>query len=183
MSHNKTEAPPPGFFRCKGCGDIFPFTKGKRKLCDECVRLKQLDRVRRYKQRTIGPLRKGDREEHFSGNSNFLEMIGGASHSEIARILHLSLPQVEAAERKGLMQIRANPELQKCWASLKEALASGIELSGVGLLARDRGEILLNYQLELARWWEQHDTADPELAREMEAELLALWQSINNSLK
>lgn len=143
-------------YRCLGCGDIFEYIRRKPKWCRECRKEKLYVSIKRYKRRIRKLTNKGDREEHFGGNSNFLASVGGASHEEIASRLDIKKKQVEELERRALLKIRDNPELKNLWDTLKQELAEGAVIDGQSL-AVNKGELLLEYQLSVADWWQTHD--------------------------
>ena len=147
-------------FRCEGCGDVFEYTRRRPKYCPECRKIKLNAQIQRYKKGIRKTLKKGDKEEKFTGKSSFLAQVGGATHGEIARALHLNKRQVEELERQVLLKIRTNPELKDLWGTLKEELATGGVLEsnfGLAMGKDSKGNLLLDYQLAVADWWQIHD--------------------------
>jgi len=150
-------------FRCEGCGDVFDYTRRRPKYCPECRKIKLNAQIQRYKKgRRKLEGRKGDKEEKFCGKSDFMEKIGGAQYAEISRTLGIDFREVHRIERAALAKIRANPELKNLWGTLKEELADGGVLDGQSLgglvMGREgKGNLLLDYQLAVADWWQIHD--------------------------
>ena len=144
-------------FRCEGCGDVFEYTRRRPKYCPECRKIKLNAQIQRYKKGIRKGLKKGDKEEKFTGKSSFLAQVGGASHAEIARVLNINKRQVEELERQVLMKIRTNPELKNLWGTLKEELADGAVLAEGVMGSANKGNLLLDYQLAVADWWQIHD--------------------------
>ena len=176
-------------FMCDGCGDWFPYTRRRPKYCDECRRIKLNASIQRYKKRRrkMEHREKGDREEKFTGKSDFVEQVGGAQYAEIARVLGIDFREVHKLERQALMKIRDNPELKEIWGSLKEELASGAVLSEGGLMgAANKGNLLLDYQQAVADWWHTHDEIAEQgctdEALECLAEITLFQQKIAQSL-
>ena len=177
-------------FRCRGCGEKFPYQTRRPKYCAECGRLKLNQNALRWKNRTRRQtrqtLRKGDREEKFTGKSGFVSMVGGMSQAEIARELGLTKRTVEQVEREVLHKIRHNPELKKIWTILREELADGGQLPDGGPMgvAAKSGQ-LLDYQPDLARWWRLYDRLTeaecPEEAAECRAEIERFHQALGRA--
>lgn len=149
---------------CEICGTDFwywPAVRRRagimpRRKCGACLQhsKKEWERnKRKYLKRAKGEMCYGGRR---SANGNITGALK-ATHQEIARKLNLSPAKVAEMERVVLLKIRNHAELKKLWGDFKEdgmALPVFSEIAG---LSRSTGDALLDYQLEVAQWWEIYE--------------------------
>jgi hypothetical protein len=169
--------------RCIGCGDIIENKRWNRKYCTACKKIKQNNQVQRYKSKRRKLLQQG---KTGANNGSLAQAIGGATLAEVAQSLGVDLQEAVELERRALIKLRTNPQLQELWCNLKEALAEGRQLPdgmGLAMTPKQRGNLLLDYQQGLAEWWQRLERLDPETAEEMKPEIVRFYEKLTAAMR
>jgi len=166
---------------CVKCKSKFSYrpvrtTTGKpvlRHICDECRDTRKSWLNKRWKAQVVTPVRKRKATE---ARAKPLEY---ESRNKIAKAMGLDPSTVEMIERQALSKIRDSPEMMDTFHHYVEAGMPRLkELVGAmhdgslrdghqgGGTAPDLGAELLEYQLQVADWWQVYERLKDE-AREL----------------
>jgi hypothetical protein len=130
---------------CRKCGAVFKFNYsgkgGLKYLCDPCRKENRREREQvRCSRRRRGSV------PH--GNENAVKAVELNSNADVAQFLGISSKHVERLVRSALAKLQKNSELRELWrACLEEGLPA----------QEDWGDRLLDYQLELNRFYGIYD--------------------------
>jgi hypothetical protein len=117
-----------------------------------------------------------------TANSNIkdLETVALRSRKEVAAILKIADRTLQNVERLALGKIRRKPELLKLWAQYRE------ESEGNPRSEDDMGVLMLDWQLQVSRWYECVDHLGTihfeKERRECEAEIARCQKALSELL-
>ena len=128
----------------------------RRHICDVCRDTRKSWLNKRWKAQVVTPVRKRKATE---ARAKPLEY---ESRNKIAKALGLDQSTVEMIERSALSKIRDSPEMMEVFHHYVEAGMPRLkelvgELRDGPAEASDLGAELLEYQLQVADWWQVYD--------------------------
>jgi hypothetical protein len=155
---------------CAKCATAFDyvFKDRSRRVCDACIQANMKASLKRLRDRE--ELKAGDRPQRHHTQGEVPEQLFKMTLQEAAARAGTTTGIAHRAMRLALNKIRKNPELKKLW---RLYVSDGMPVPPP---AKEVGEQLLEWQMELREWYRLYE--DLICHKETEAEALECMEQI-----
>ncbi|HEX3800277.1 MAG TPA: hypothetical protein VH413_16395 [Verrucomicrobiae bacterium] len=177
---------------CDKCGEPFDYLRGRKRrlFCPRCLVENNRDSKTRHRKsrelgdsklqacakRPMGASYRPHRAKAAKRCYDPTDAVAKMSTEEIARREGVSAQAIQKTLQKALGMIRKSPELKNLWALFTE------EGRPVPKAETDYGEQILEWQLELARWYELYEQINEPETQEEAAAVLAEIQKFSERI-